>query len=50
MSKQQSDEKAISNGILSDDRASVFSVYEFRDKFVRISAPQVVTVYIHIVG
>ena len=45
MSRQQSDEKAIANGMLPDDRASVFSVCEFRDKFVRISTPLVVTVF-----
>jgi hypothetical protein len=44
MSRQLSDEKAIANGMLPDDRASVFSVCKFRDKFVRLSAPQVDTV------
>ena len=45
MSRQQSDEKAIANGMLPDDRASVFSICEFRDRFVRISTPQVYTVF-----
>jgi TATA-box binding protein (TBP) (component of TFIID and TFIIIB) len=45
MSRQQSDEKTVANGMMPDDRASVFSVCEFRGKFVRISTPQVVTVF-----